>query len=86
MPYSKFYISWVEKTWEMPGVTLQSTNGPRLYETDDGALLHKMIYLNNLPRLKEYISVYFPPLLNRDHGKHRRQLQCKKLVMCRKWE
>ncbi|KAJ5182163.1 hypothetical protein N7449_012310 [Penicillium cf. viridicatum] len=59
MTHSEFHIPWVEETWETPENALRNTDGARLYETDDRALLHKIIH-NDLPRLKEYIAVYSP--------------------------
>ncbi|KAJ6149608.1 hypothetical protein N7471_000807 [Penicillium samsonianum] len=62
MPYSKLHTPWVEEAWETPETALHNTDGARLYETDGRALLHKIIELNDVPRLKQYISVYSPPL------------------------
>ncbi|KAJ5359010.1 uncharacterized protein N7496_011423 [Penicillium cataractarum] len=62
MSYSEFDTPWVEEPWESPETALRDADGTRLYETDDSGLLFKIIYLNDVPRLKQYLPVYSPPL------------------------
>jgi hypothetical protein len=52
----------MEEPWESPETALHDTDGTRLYENDGGGLLVRIIHLNDVPRLKQYISVYSPPL------------------------
>lgn len=66
MPYSEFDTPWVEDPGESPGTALYKPDGARLYETDDEGLLHKIIQLNDIPRLKQYLSAYSPNFETRD--------------------
>lgn len=62
MSYCEFDTPWVEEPWESAETALRDADGIRLYETDGSGLLFKIIYLNDVPRLKQYLSVYSPPL------------------------
>lgn len=62
MSYSEFHTPRVEEPWESPETALYDADGARLYETDGSGLLFKIIHLNDVPRLKQYLSAYSPPL------------------------
>lgn len=60
--YSEFDTLWVEDPLESAENALHDEHGTRLYENDTRGLLFSIIYLNDVPRLKQYLSVYFPRL------------------------
>lgn len=62
MSYSKFDTPWVEKPWESAENALRDEHGTRLYENDLGDLLFAITRYNDIPRLKQYLSVYSPRL------------------------
>lgn len=62
MSFSDFHTLRAEEPWESPETALHDADGIRLYETDGGGLLFRIIHLNDVPRLKQYLSVYSPRL------------------------
>ncbi|KAF9247687.1 hypothetical protein DTO027I6_9154 [Penicillium roqueforti] len=57
MRYSTFHIQGNE-ILESEETALHDTDGTRLYETWDCGLLDSIIRLNDVPRLKQYLTVY----------------------------
>lgn len=64
MSYSDFNFLREEEPSETPETALHDIDGARLYETEDRRLLYRVIYLNDIPRLKQYLPVYSPALDN----------------------
>jgi ankyrin repeat protein len=62
MSYSEFDTPWVENPLESAQNALRDEYGTRLYENDLGDLLFAAIRYNDIPRLKQYLSVYSPRL------------------------
>lgn len=62
MSYSKFDTPWVENPLESAENALRDEHGTRLYENDLGDLLFATIRYNDIPKLKQYLSVYSPRL------------------------
>ncbi|KAJ5720990.1 uncharacterized protein N7483_008924 [Penicillium malachiteum] len=62
MSYSKFDTPWVQNPLEFAENALRDEHGTRLYENDLGDLLFATIRYNDIPRLKQYLSVYSPRL------------------------
>ncbi|KAJ5757766.1 uncharacterized protein N7511_006460 [Penicillium nucicola] len=62
MSYSEFDTPWVEDPLESAENALCDGHGTRLYENELGDLLFATIRYNDLPRLKQYLSVYSPRL------------------------
>ncbi|KAJ6127417.1 hypothetical protein N7523_003029 [Penicillium sp. IBT 18751x] len=57
MQYSTFHIQR-DEVLESEETALHDTDGTRLYETWDSGLLDSIIRLNDVPRLKQYLSLY----------------------------
>jgi ankyrin repeat protein len=57
MQYSVFHLER-DDILEPAATALRDTDGTRLYETWDSGLLARIIHLNDVPRLKQYLSVY----------------------------
>lgn len=62
MSYSEFDTPWVEDPLESADNALRDEHGTRLYENELGDLLFATIRYNDLPSLKQYLSVYSPRL------------------------
>ena len=62
MSYSEFDAPWDENPRESAENALRDEHGTRLYENDLGHLLSTIIRYNDIPRLKQYLSVYSPRL------------------------
>ncbi|KAJ6032548.1 hypothetical protein N7540_003280 [Penicillium herquei] len=62
MSYSEFHFQREEYLWESAENALRDDDGTRLYENDDGGLRSAIIRRNDIPRLKQYLSVYSPRL------------------------
>lgn len=58
MAYSEFHTRYPDAWPTESGTPLLDTDGTPVYETDYRGLLHKIIKLNDIPMLKQYISVY----------------------------
>lgn len=57
MQYSAFHKDH-DDSRESAETALRDEDGTRLYETWDSGLLARIIHLNDVPRLKQYLSVY----------------------------
>lgn len=66
MQYSAFHIDHGD-ILETAETALRDQDGTRLYESWDNGLLDRIIHLNDVPRLKQYLSVY--TCLSLDHEK-----------------